>query len=465
MSAVNSPHALQLLVVVLDVSSVPGTPHLLGQAITMLQLAYLAPLIAGVVHATAVSPRATVADSLLDLSSLLPPGFSKCGPLNDILSPISCQNTTVQQNTCCFNAPGGHFLQTQFWDFDAPVQFSGPADSWTVHGLWPDHCDGSFDEFCSPERESTNITGVLEFNKEFEILAFMKKFWTDDTGNDESFWEHEWNKHGTCMSTLEPQCILGFNEEARTDIIIFLKRTIGLYQNLNTFEFLERKNIVPTTTKTYKFADVLSALVAATGKTPTVQCDGTNNAFLNELWYHFETKGSVVDGIFLHADPDPGSDSNCPEDVYYWPKGAPLPTPSPTSTSAAPSPTSTEDKGTIQVYTATGSNVGCILSKGTWSQQTCATFRPTLGSAAGSIQLTSSKGPCAVNATDGTLDCASGVTDASDFSNSTISTGSLLAFNGSSQFSADVLPTGQVQSPVFVDGTHPQAITLVYTRV
>ena len=46
---------------------------------------------------------------------------------------LSCHNTTQQTNLCCFNAPGGQLLQTQFWDTN-PV--SGPTDSWTVHGLW-----------------------------------------------------------------------------------------------------------------------------------------------------------------------------------------------------------------------------------------------------------------------------------------------------------------------------------------
>ena len=46
---------------------------------------------------------------------------------------LSCQNTTVVQDTCCFNAPGGQLLQTQFWDTNPPT---GPVDSWTLHGLW-----------------------------------------------------------------------------------------------------------------------------------------------------------------------------------------------------------------------------------------------------------------------------------------------------------------------------------------
>jgi ribonuclease T2 len=29
---------------------------------------------------------------------------------------LSCHNTTVVENLCCFNAPGGQLLQTQFWD-------------------------------------------------------------------------------------------------------------------------------------------------------------------------------------------------------------------------------------------------------------------------------------------------------------------------------------------------------------
>jgi len=46
---------------------------------------------------------------------------------------LSCHNTTAQTNTCCFNAPGGQLLQTQFWDTN-PV--AGPTNSWTIHGLW-----------------------------------------------------------------------------------------------------------------------------------------------------------------------------------------------------------------------------------------------------------------------------------------------------------------------------------------
>lgn len=48
-------------------------------------------------------------------------------------TPLSCHNTTAYDNTCCFNYPGGQVLLTQFWDTSPST---GPATSWTVHGLW-----------------------------------------------------------------------------------------------------------------------------------------------------------------------------------------------------------------------------------------------------------------------------------------------------------------------------------------
>lgn len=67
--------------------------------------------------------------------ALLFPGTVTCAADTHAICPypqLSCQTTDVQ-DTCCFNTPGGLFLQTQFWDTN-PV--TGPVDSWTIHGLW-----------------------------------------------------------------------------------------------------------------------------------------------------------------------------------------------------------------------------------------------------------------------------------------------------------------------------------------
>jgi hypothetical protein len=67
----------------------------------------------------------------------------------------------------CFNSPGGALLQTQFWD-TAPV--TGPVDSWTVHGLWPDNCDGTYEASCDDLRAYTNISAILQSAGKTELL-------------------------------------------------------------------------------------------------------------------------------------------------------------------------------------------------------------------------------------------------------------------------------------------------------
>lgn len=72
------------------------------------------------------------------------PNLTSC-----LLEPsfFSCENTTTIKNTCCSPTPGGLVLQTQFWSTYTGRENKGqllPKGSWTIHGLWPDNCDGFF---------------------------------------------------------------------------------------------------------------------------------------------------------------------------------------------------------------------------------------------------------------------------------------------------------------------------------
>ncbi|KAI4141327.1 MAG: hypothetical protein L6R39_005397 [Caloplaca ligustica] len=380
---------------------------------------------------------------------------------------LSCQNTTAVADTCCFNAPGGQLLQTQFWDTNPPT---GPSDHWTVHGLWPDHCDGTFDQYCDPNRQYTNISAIISAAGQTDLLNYMNTYWKDYQGNDESFWEHEWGKHGTCISTLEPGCYS--NYAPQEEVVDYFQKTVDLFKTLDSYAFLSAAGIVPSTTTTYTSADILAALAKPRGVQVAIQC---RSSALDEIWYFYDVRGSVQTGTFVPTNPgktalkvfvcmqltcSDGAKSNCPATgVKYLPKGTtgtPPSTTLSTATTASPSPTTTttpgspfSGKGTLPVTTS-GKIDGCIISGGTWyTTGTCATF--TAAVSGSGFTLASSKGKCAVS--NNILTCSSAVTAPTVFSTSN----GKLVYNGSSTFYSSSVPTGSTQASVSVT---QQATTL-----
>ncbi|KAF4464393.1 ribonuclease t2 family [Fusarium albosuccineum] len=225
--------------------------------------------------------------------------------------PLSCHNTTAVSDTCCF-IPAGQILQTQFWDADPAA---GPSDSWTIHGLWPDNCDGTYPQFCDKSREYSNIKEIVSKFLGNSTLSYINKFWLSDDGNDESLWEHEWNKHGTCISTLEPDCYTDYQTGA--EAADYVKRLVSLFKELPTYQWLAEAGIKPSDSQTYTASEIEDALAEHHGAAVTVGCDGNN---LNELWYHFNVQGSLQEGTFVASEPD-GSKGSCPDSgIKYLPK-------------------------------------------------------------------------------------------------------------------------------------------------
>ncbi len=191
---------------------------------------------------------------------------------------LSCHNTTAVQNLCCFNSPGGLLLQTQFWDTNPA---SGPDNSWTIHGLWPDNCDGTYQQYCDPAREYTNITAILKADGDTTLLDYMDKYWTSNTGSAESFWEHEWGKHGTCISTFDPKCYADY--QPTEEVSGFFNATVNLFKTLPSYTWLSDAGIVPSTSKTYTLSEIESALSKHhNNKSVYLGCANTNQ--LDEIW-------------------------------------------------------------------------------------------------------------------------------------------------------------------------------------
>ena len=62
---------------------------------------------------------------------------------------------------------------------------------WHIHGLWPQYDKKTYPKFCR------NIP--FDITKLNSIINNLHYNWYSDKDKDNLFWEHEWNKHGTCM--------------------------------------------------------------------------------------------------------------------------------------------------------------------------------------------------------------------------------------------------------------------------
>jgi len=202
-------------------------------------------------------------------------------------------------------------MQTQFWDTNPST---GPADSWTIHGLWPDHCDAKFNQYCDRSREENDIVGVLQGAGESSLLSYMDTYWKDIKGDDNDLWSHEWNKHGTCFSTIGPSCV----ESTGQAVVYYFTSAVDLFRALPTYDWLAAAGITPSRTATYTRNEILRALQASSafGHTVGIECKSHE---LNQVNYYHNVKGPIYGGQYARINAPTGG--NCPSSgIKYVPK-------------------------------------------------------------------------------------------------------------------------------------------------
>ena len=323
----------------------------------------------------------------------------------------------------------------------------------------PDRCDGTYDANCDSSRAYSNISAILNSFGATDLLSYMGTYWKDYNGDDESFWYHEWAKHGTCISTLEPEC---YNDHKATEEVVdFFQKTVDLFKTLPSYQWLSDAGITPSTSKTYTFDAIQKAIQA---KRPDVEVTlGCRSGALNEIWYHYDVRGSLQTGQFVPSDPD-GTKSTCPTSgIKYLPKNGGSSPPSTTTTAGSgPAPTSApgtpfSGKGYLNVL-VNGAKKGCIISKGTWyATGTCATFSAT--EVDDGFTLSSSKGKCGI--VGGALSCGDSVSSATGFTNADGN----LAAGGNANWSADKVASGSTQQTVYAGGDHSATFSVSWQSV
>lgn len=231
---------------------------------------------------------------------------------------------------CCYNGAltedgkqSGLILSTQFWTTNAPDPANnGPKDSTTIHGLWPDYCDGTYPQYCSSVSGIPEYTGdqIIQLMQKYDpaLYAYYQKYFKDINGDSTSFLEHEYNKHGTCYTTMRTSCQPSLPWISQPDFAVlnFFRQIAHKFQERPTYQFLQSAGIIPTTEKNYTLTQVQQTLKDFHGATPYVGCN--QNGEISEFWYFWEVRGSVNFGLFQPVEST--TKSSCPSSLKYLPK-------------------------------------------------------------------------------------------------------------------------------------------------
>ena len=84
------------------------------------------------------------------------------------------------------------------------------SSEYMIHGLWPQINGTSYPEYCKD---------VSYVKPKGELLINMNKYWHKC---DDTLWEHEWEKHGSCM-----------NDQTNINEYDFFNTTITLFLENN----------------------------------------------------------------------------------------------------------------------------------------------------------------------------------------------------------------------------------------
>lgn len=173
---------------------------------------------------------------------------------------------------------------------------------WTIHGLWPSRVNG-FNYPCECTDEEFDASTIQA------LSSTMKFLWPSLKNTDnEAFWKHEYEKHGTCtVKILKSQ-------------LMYFSTTLNM-RGANDPKITLGNDFAPSQERGYAFKDIHDRLSAVPGGSIALHCReaGSPNQALSEIVFCYHVRSSTEYDFF----PCPetvvdGASSRCHENMPVW---------------------------------------------------------------------------------------------------------------------------------------------------
>merc|ERR1711991_646338 len=116
------------------------------------------------------------------------------------------------------------------------------VDGFTIHGLWPNNNDTGGPSFCT--------SATFDPSEVSSLLDELNVQWPSNQGDNEAFWAHEYEKHGTCAAVL-PSLKTEYD---------FFSSVLQLNTKYDLISALADADIYPSWDKTYTLDAIKTAL-------------------------------------------------------------------------------------------------------------------------------------------------------------------------------------------------------------
>jgi len=146
----------------------------------------------------------------------------------------------------------------------------------------------------------------------------MTAHWPSYTGQDNTFWQHEWGKHGTCCS----------KTAGLEDQLSYFSAALKMRSQEGMLSALQKAGILPNG-KGYTFSAMTSAIKTSIGAAPVMGCKTGNTLSEIGVCYSKTMEATECDPSVSSQSGDEVSDCDTTKPIMFASPTAPGPGPAP----------------------------------------------------------------------------------------------------------------------------------------